>query len=103
MAWRRGDPLGQLCLPGPGPALYAGAVTCGGLKWHILLRAQGDRRPFLACCGYTFVGVFFNNFLPANVGGDVMRGLRPGSRHRPGGGVRRVVVVDRSGGAASPS
>jgi len=23
---------------------------------------------------YTFVGVFFNNFLPANVGGDVMRG-----------------------------
>jgi uncharacterized protein (TIRG00374 family) len=28
----------------------------------------------LSLLSYTFVGVFFNNFLPANVGGDVMRG-----------------------------
>ena len=54
--------------------LYAGAVTSGGLKWFILLKAQAIEIPFLELLSYTFVGVFFNNFLPANVGGDVMRG-----------------------------
>lgn len=54
--------------------LYAGAVTSGGLKWWILLRAQGIDIPFIDLLAYTFQGVFFNNFLPANVGGDVMRG-----------------------------
>lgn len=54
--------------------LYAGAVTSGGLKWYILLRAQEIDIPFWSLLGYTFEGVFFNNFLPANVGGDVMRG-----------------------------
>jgi len=55
-------------------ALYVGAVACGGLKWHILLKAQGVEVRFLSVLRYTFVGVFFNNLLPANVGGDVMRG-----------------------------
>ena len=50
------------------------AVTSGGLKWFILLKAQAIEIPFLELLSYTFVGVFFNNFLPANVGGDVMRG-----------------------------
>jgi len=54
--------------------LYAGAVIAGGLKWYILLRAQRIPISFWGLLGYTFVGVFFNNFLPANVGGDVMRG-----------------------------
>ena len=49
-------------------------MACGGLKWHILLRAQGIDVRFRSVLRYTFVGVFFNNFLPANVGGDVMRG-----------------------------
>ena len=54
--------------------LYAGAVTAGGLKWFVLLKAQAIEIPFPELLSYTFVGVFFNNFLPANVGGDVMRG-----------------------------
>ncbi|MFB0546730.1 MAG: lysylphosphatidylglycerol synthase transmembrane domain-containing protein [Anaerolineae bacterium] len=54
--------------------LYLGAITSGCLKWYILLRAQGIQVPFPSLLSYTFVGVFFNNFLPANVGGDVMRG-----------------------------
>ena len=54
--------------------LYASAVISGCLKWYVLLKAQGIDIPFLSLLSYTFVGVFFNNFLPANVGGDVMRG-----------------------------
>ena len=58
----------------PAGALFLAAMTNAALKWYILLRAQGIRVPFRAVLGYTYVGFFFNNFLPANVGGDVMRG-----------------------------
>jgi uncharacterized protein (TIRG00374 family) len=55
-------------------ALYLGAVTLNAVRWRILLRAQGIVVPLRPVLEYTFVGVFFNNFLPANVGGDLMRG-----------------------------
>ncbi len=54
--------------------LYMGAISANAVKWQILLRAQGIAVPLRALLTYTFIGVFFNNFLPANVGGDVMRG-----------------------------
>lgn len=54
--------------------LYIGAIVLNGVRWRILLRAQDIRVPLRALLEYTFIGVFFNNFLPANVGGDVMRG-----------------------------
>ena len=50
------------------------AIVVNGVKWQILLRAQGVRVPFGAVLRFLFTGFFFNNFLPANVGGDVMRG-----------------------------
>ena len=56
-------------------ALFVLAVVTNAIKWYILLRAQGIPVPLKALINYTFVGFFFNNFLPANVGGDVMRGL----------------------------
>lgn len=55
-------------------ALYIVAIIINGLKWQVLLRAQGIRVPFAALLRFLFTGFFFNNFLPANVGGDVMRG-----------------------------
>jgi uncharacterized protein (TIRG00374 family) len=58
----------------PAGVLYLGAMTNAAFKWYVLLRAQGIRVPFRAVLSYTYVGFFFNNFLPANVGGDVMRG-----------------------------
>ncbi|MBC8448668.1 MAG: flippase-like domain-containing protein [Chloroflexi bacterium] len=54
--------------------LYLAAITLNALRWQVLLRAQRIPAPLTALLEYTFVGVFFNNFLPANVGGDVMRG-----------------------------
>lgn len=58
-----------------GLLLFITAVITNSIKWYILLRAQGVDIPFQAVNNYTFVGQFFNNFLPANVGGDVMRGF----------------------------
>ncbi len=63
----------------------AGAVMLtsnllGAYQWSRLLRAVEIRIPFWKVCAYYHVGLFFNNFLPANVGGDFARVL-DASRH----------------------
>ncbi len=55
-------------------ALYFGAITVGAVKWQILLQAQRIHLPLGNLLSYTFVGLFFGNFLPTNVGGDLVRG-----------------------------
>jgi len=76
-------------------ALFVLAIFTNAIKWFILLRAQGVPVPFSALINYTFVGFFFNNFLPANVGGDVMRGfgVAKHTEHRAHAAV--AVIVDR--------
>lgn len=69
----------QLAAARPWPVLvallfYLVAIAINAAKWLVLLRAQGVRVPFGELLQMQFVGFFFNNFLPANVGGDVMRG-----------------------------
>ena len=55
-------------------AFYVLAIFIGGVKWNVLLRALDVRVPFSSVLQYMFVGFFFNNVFPANIGGDVMRG-----------------------------
>ncbi len=55
-------------------AFYLLAITINGMKWNVLLQAQEVRVPFRAVMQFMFVGFFFNSILPANIGGDVMRG-----------------------------
>ncbi len=76
-------------------ALYVTAVVVGNGKWATLLRAQGIRVPFRALLAYTFVGAFFNNFLPANVGGDVMRGYGLAQHTQRTADAAVSVVMDR--------
>lgn len=44
-------------------------------QWSRLLDTAGVRLPFYKVAAYYHVGLFFNNFLPANVGGDLARTL----------------------------
>lgn len=53
--------------------LYLGAITLGCVKWGMLLRSLGVDVPFSDLLAYTFVGLFFGNVLPSNLGGDVVR------------------------------
>jgi len=64
----------NMWLVGLGLLLFWLAMTINAVKWWVLLRAQDIEIPFIALLEYTFVGFFFNNVLPANIGGDVMRG-----------------------------
>ncbi len=49
--------------------------VAGSYQWGRLLRGAGIRLPFWKVLAYYHVGLFFNNFLPANVGGDFARVL----------------------------
>lgn len=75
--------------------LFMVAVVTNGIKWYILLRAQGIPVPLRPLVNYTFVGFFFNNFLPANVGGDVMRGFGLARYTERSAEAAVSVVVDR--------
>lgn len=62
-------------LPWLAAALLALAVNllASTWRWRLLLDAQDVRLPGRYLLGSYLVANFFNNFLPSNVGGDVMR------------------------------
>jgi hypothetical protein len=54
-------------------ALYLAMVLISAWRWDLLLKAQRIRLPFRALTSSFLVATFFNNFLPSNIGGDVIR------------------------------
>jgi glycosyltransferase 2 family protein len=54
-------------------ALYYVMIAVSAWRWGLLLRAQGVHFPFRRLSSSFFVATFFNNFLPSNIGGDVVR------------------------------
>jgi uncharacterized protein (TIRG00374 family) len=55
-------------------------VALSAAKWWVLLRARGERQPFLWLLGAYLAGQFANNFLPTTVGGDALRIAQLGRR-----------------------
>jgi len=54
-------------------ALYLVMVLISGWRWKLLLDAQHVPVPFRRLVNSYLVATFFNNFLPSNIGGDVVR------------------------------
>jgi uncharacterized membrane protein YbhN (UPF0104 family) len=54
-------------------SIFFASGLLGSFQWHLLLRAGGIALPFSKSFQLYFVGLFFNNFLPANVGGDIVK------------------------------
>jgi len=77
--------------------LYLLMVLASAWRWGVLLRAQHVRLPFTALTSSFLVATFFNNFLPSNIGGDVVRALYLAEGHRPGVAINSV-VFDRVSG-----
>ena len=63
-------------------ALMLTSNVIGSLQWSRLLRVVEIRIPFWKVCAYYHIGLFFNNFLPANIGGDIAR-IADSSRYGP--------------------
>lgn len=53
--------------------LFLVSNLLGALQWGYLLRVQGIVLPAGRLVSLYFVGVFFNNFLVSNIGGDAVR------------------------------
>ena len=50
------------------------AITLASLRLKIIIGSQNISINFLEALSLTFVGYFFNNFLPTTIGGDVVKG-----------------------------
>ncbi len=54
-------------------AIFFSSSLLGALQWYILLKAADVVLPFGKTFRLYFTGLFFNNFLPANIGGDAVK------------------------------
>ena len=59
--------------------LYGLILGISTWRWRLLLQAQGFEAPLADLSASYLVATFFNNFLPSNIGGDVIR-VRDSSR-----------------------
>lgn len=76
-------------------ALYFGMVLISAWRWGLLLRVQRVDASFGTLLNSFLVATFFNNFLPSNIGGDVIR-IRDTSRAaRSRTLATTVVLLDR--------
>lgn len=75
--------------------LLVASNVVGAYQWNRLLQAVGLRMPFPRVVAIYHVGLFFNNFLPANIGGDIARVL-DASREQPSRAAAfSTVLMDR--------
>jgi uncharacterized membrane protein YbhN (UPF0104 family) len=76
-------------------ALYYLMIAVSAWRWGLLLDAQGVHFPFSRLSSSFLVATFFNNFLPSNIGGDVIRiaDTAPAARSRTL--ATTVVLIDR--------
>jgi uncharacterized membrane protein YbhN (UPF0104 family) len=56
-----------------GLGIYVVNVLISVWRWRVLLHAQGLELSWRMLLGSFLVATFFNNFLPSNIGGDVVR------------------------------
>ena len=70
----------------------------GSFQWWLLLRSEGISMGWTETLSLYFVGLFFNNFLISNVGGDVFRMVDVRRYSKNGSGAVATVFLDRFAG-----
>ncbi|NCC93999.1 MAG: flippase-like domain-containing protein, partial [Opitutae bacterium] len=74
-------------------------VAASTWKWWYLLRKQGHPLPFRHLYRWYFIGYFYSNFLPSNVGGDVARAWLAGRRCGSGSAALISIFAERFTGS----
>lgn len=67
----------------------------GAVRWQMLLRVQGIRITFLESLRLTYVGWFFNNWMPGATGGDFIKAYYIASQTHQKAEAVTVVFLDR--------
>lgn len=70
-------------------------------RWREILRANGLERGFWDLLAVVFIGLFFNNFLPTAVGGDLVRGYYAAGGRQGLASSYASVVIERALGILS--
>ncbi len=76
-------------------AVYAFSAFLGAIQWAWVLKAAGIVAPNREIRRLYFIGLFFNNFLPANIGGDAYKVVDLGRRENRALGVFCSTLMDR--------
>lgn len=74
---------------------HALAVALSASKWWLLLRAQRIAVPLSRLLAFQWMGIFFDNFVPAQVGGDVLRGYNLARDTHRTADAAASVLIDR--------
>ncbi len=82
-------------------AVYGLSAVGGAVQWSWILKAAGIAAPGREIRRIYFIGLFFNNFLPANVGGDAWKIIDLGRRQQRRLGVFCATLLDRLIGLGS--
>jgi uncharacterized protein (TIRG00374 family) len=85
-----------------GALCYCVSVVFSGFRWWWLLRVNNLRASWLDTLRFTWIGLFFNNIVPGQTGGDVVKALYI-MKHCEGGRLPALVsvLVDRILGLGS--
>jgi len=80
---------------------HAVAVALNASKWWLLLRAQHIFVSWPRILSFQWLGIFFDNFFPAQLGGDVMRGYTLARDTQRSADAAASVLIDRFTGLTS--
>jgi uncharacterized membrane protein YbhN (UPF0104 family) len=75
--------------------LYLASLLVATWRWRLLLDAQGMPFPSRTLLSSYLVATFFNNFLPSNIGGDVVRIRDTAGRMGSKTLATTVILIDR--------
>ena len=73
-------------------AIYAVSTLVAAWRWNLLLKTQHIEITLRSLLGSFLVAIYFNNFLPSNIGGDFIR-IRDTARHMNSKTLATTVVL----------
>ena len=89
----------SIALFGLGLLAFLSAIAVASLRLRLIIKAQGNIPvTFMEAVSLTFIGYFFNNFLPTSIGGDVVKAYYLSKKAHEKTGSFTSVFVDRAVG-----
>ena len=74
---------------------YVVVEVAAAFRWHVLLKVQGIRLSLPRVSGLFLIGMFYNQFLPASTGGDIIKSYLLLKETDRKAGALLAVVFDR--------
>ncbi len=71
------------------------ANVFGSVSWHFVMRSKYNDIPFRDTCSTYWTGLFFNSFLPSNIGGDIAKAYKIVKRHHRTSFFIASILLDR--------